>query len=291
MLAGSLVNERDIEEGIFVPDVCFPPETVRADEVIFQSTLPQALSTEAEMLARYGGEEGEPDGERACIQRVHVTGGTTGILIDALRRHRPFTPVFIGRAEDQAYLLSVLFAGERPLRYAHAPGLVMRHDKESFASEAMRAAKTGRAIGDYARVLWFSAYAGALPWEEGETKALTDPFTGCFISRMPVAVVSLRMALKGAAYFEDEEGPGGPGGEGVELLAMGARRLGQVVEYLDKEPNPLVEEYRKEQAVWEAYYGVLERLEEGVGGGDEFGLGVQARGRELVAGCRLRLGG
>jgi hypothetical protein len=287
MIAGSLVNERDIEEGIFVPDVCFPPETVRADEVIFQSTLPQALSTEAEMMARYG-EEGEADGEAECIQRVHVTGGTTGILIEALRRHRPFTPVFIGRAEDQAYLLSVLFAGERSLRYVHAPGLVMRHDKESFASEAVRAAKMGKVVGDYARVLWFSAYAGALPWEEGEIKALADPFSGCFVSRMPVAVVCLRMALKGAAYFE--EGAGGPGGgEGVELLTMGARRLGAVAEYLDREPSPLSEEYRKEQAVWGAYYEVLERLEEGVAGEDEFCLEVRERAQELVAGCRLRL--
>jgi hypothetical protein len=167
------------------------------------------------------------------------------------------------------------------------PGLVMRHDKESFASEAVQAAKTGRVIGDYARVLWFSAYADALPWGVEETKGLADPFTGCFVSRIPFAVVHLRMALKGAAIFEEEEGPGAR--EGAEFLTMGARRLGAVIGYLDREPNPLVEEYRKEKGVWEAYYTVLDRLQEVIREGDEFGLGMQARAKEIIEGCRLRL--
>ena len=61
-------------------------------------------STVAEMMARYDG--APQDGRARCLERIHVTGGTNGILIDALRRHRPFTPTFIGRAEDQAYLLT-----------------------------------------------------------------------------------------------------------------------------------------------------------------------------------------
>ena len=120
------------------------------------------------MMERY--DTPEWDGPTACIERVHVTGGTNGILVDALRRHRPFTPSFVGRAEDQAYLLSVLGRpgdrgadGSTPrLAYVHAAGLIMRHDKEAFAGEAIAAAEAGKLLGDDVRILQFSAYAGAI---------------------------------------------------------------------------------------------------------------------------------
>jgi hypothetical protein len=82
MIAGSLVNERDIDESLFCPDVCFPPEEVRGDELVFYSPLTQALSTEAEMMTRYTGSA--CNGNDHCIQRIHVTGGTCGILVDSL---------------------------------------------------------------------------------------------------------------------------------------------------------------------------------------------------------------
>lgn len=119
MIAGALVNQRDIEQGVFTPDVTFPSGALAPDEYVFFSRLPQALSTEAEMMTRY--EAGRvPDGRTTCLQRVHVTGGTNGILVDSLRRHRPFTPGFIARAEDQAYLLSTLGASNRLLHLAGA---------------------------------------------------------------------------------------------------------------------------------------------------------------------------
>ena len=106
MIAGALVNEADLHRSLFTPDVQFPARPPSPEEHFFFSTLPQALSTEAEMMARYDGSG--LDGRRKCIERIHVTGGTNGILIDSWRRHRPFTPTFIGRAEDQAYILSAL---------------------------------------------------------------------------------------------------------------------------------------------------------------------------------------
>ncbi len=283
MIAGALVNERDISEGIFTPDVCFPPEEVRGEGVVFMSRLPQALSTEAEITARY--DAGGLDGKTACIERVHVTGGTTGILIESLRRHRPFTPSFIGRAEDQAYILSVLFQGERNLRYAHIPGLIMRHDKEDLAGEAVAAARVGKTIGDYARILWFSCYARALPWPLEEIKDVIDPFTGCFVSRIPFAVVYLRLALRTASLFADESE--GKEEEAVEFLTMGTRRLGEIIEYLDAVPNPLIEEYQNEKRAWDAYYDVLDRLEQGIGEGEEFALGMRERAREILEGCGI----
>jgi hypothetical protein len=40
----------------------------------------------------------------------------------------------------------------------------MRHDKEAFAGEAMKAAAIGKLIGDYVRILMFSHYVRVLPW-------------------------------------------------------------------------------------------------------------------------------
>jgi hypothetical protein len=281
MIAGALVNQKDISKSLFSPDVCMPASAIKADQVVFFSRLPQALSTEAEMMTRYGD---EIDGKSECIQRIHVTGGTNGILVESLRKHRPFTPVFIGRAEDQAYIMSVLFdSEEKNLRYVHKDGLIMRHDKEAFASEAMQAAKTGKLIGDYTRILWFSFYSRALPWPVEETKAMLDPFTGCFVSRIPFTVVYLRFALKAAAFFAEA----GSEGEGTEFLLMGTKRLTEVIEILRKEPNPLTEQYIKEKKVWDAYYDVLDRLEGGIADGDAFALKLRERAKALVEGCRM----
>ncbi len=283
MIAGALVNQKDISKSLFSPDVCVPASAIKADEVVFFSQLPQALSTEAEMMTRYGGETDGLDGINTCIQRIHVTGGTNGILVDSLRRHRPFTPVFIGRAEDQAYIMSILFdSKEKNLRYVHKDGLIMRHDKEVFASEAMLAAKIGKLIGDYTRILWFSFYSHALPWTIEETKSMLDPFTGCFVSHIPFTVVYLRFALKAASFFDVESKD-----DGMEFLLMGTRRLSEMIQILKKEPNPLTEQYLKEKRVWNTYYDVLDRLEHGIADGDSFALKLREKAKAIVKGCRM----
>ncbi|MCK5075251.1 MAG: hypothetical protein KAR38_02695, partial [Calditrichia bacterium] len=178
MIAGALVNQNDADNSLFTPDVPFPPEEINADEYIFFSKLPQALSTEAEMMTKYNNPA--LDSKTTCIQRIHVTGGTNGILIKALKKHRPFTPSFIGRAEDQAYILSTFTGTHLSLAYVHKPGLIMRHDKEGFAGEAIKSAQTGKIIGDYIRILMFSSYAEILTENINEIKKHIDPFTGCF---------------------------------------------------------------------------------------------------------------
>ena len=287
MIAGALVNERDISNSLFTPDVSRPDHSPQDDEVIFFSKIPQALSTEAEMMTRYG--HGNLDGRTRCIQRVHVTGGTNGILVKSLRKYRPFTPASIGRAEDQAYLMSVLFENsDGYLRVLHKDGLIMRHDKESIAGDAIRTAALGKLIGDYARILLFSFYAQALPWTLKEIKNLLDPFTGCFISKIPITVVYLRTALKAASFFE--EGMPEADQEGSEFIEMAAGRLHEMVLDLCGDPNPLIERYRREKEAWNLFYDVLDDIERNLEAGEAFALDLQAKAKALVADCMIRIG-
>jgi hypothetical protein len=283
MIAGALVNREDISRSLFTVDVIFPNEAIKGAEWIFFSRLPQALSTEAEMMTRYG--NGLFGGDNRCIQRIHVTGGTCGILVESLRRHRPFTPGFIGRAEDQAYILSVLF--EKPagnLRYVHKDGLIMRHDKKKFAVEAIKSAYTGKLIGDYVRILMFSHYADALPWPVEKTKRCIDPFTGCFVSRIPFTVVYLRLALQGALYFNE-----GKYKEGFELLQMGTNRLYRTIKSLSNRPDSLKKRYLAEKKAWDLYYDILEGIENGLREGDPFALDMIEKAKNLIKECEVDL--
>jgi hypothetical protein len=261
MIAGALVNQGDIEGGLFTPDVTLPQGPWPLDRWVFESQVPQALSTAAEMMARYG--DPALDGKSCCLSRIHVTGGTIGIRVDGLRRYKPFTLSCIGRAEDQAYLMSVLCGSGPPyLRYVHVPGLIMRHDKHTFAGEAIRTAAAGKIVGDYERMLLFSHYAKALPWPIEETRACLDPFTGCFILPLPVSTTLICLTLKVLSLNREtsEEARVDP----EELLRVAARRLGPLVEKLEKDPGWMKRSYEQERKAWHAYYDILAKIEEGV---------------------------
>jgi hypothetical protein len=275
LLAGALVNEGDIHKGLFTPDVRFPAHPPAGEELVFFSALPQALSTEAEMMTRYGLRG--LDGKRCCIERVHVTGGTTGARVDALRRHRPFTPSFIGRAEDQAFLLSSLTGeGLRPA-YVHAPGLIMRHDKASFAAEAVRSAHLSKLIGDDLRVLLFSSYAELLDETVSPLKEALDPFTGGFISRIPETVVYLRSALRAAERFAS-----GRPGAGLRLVREGSLRIGNTLDFTRGEESPLRRVYGRERRGWTLYYDVLDALEGALERRDGEAQKLRARARRII---------
>jgi len=258
LIAGALVNQKDIHKGLFTPDVTLSEGPWPLDRWVFASQVPQALSTAAEMTARYG--DPALDGESRCLSRVHVTGGTVGIRVDRLRRHRPFTLSSIGRAEDQAYLMSVLYDPGPPfLRYLHVPGLIMRHDKHAFAGEAIRNAAVGKMVGDYERMLLFSGYAKALPWPVEETRACLDPFTGCFVLALPLSTALISLALKILTL-----GPGASVRDGIEpgeLLRLSARRLGPLVERFEKDPHWMRESYETEKRAWHGYYDILETVD------------------------------
>lgn len=288
MLAGALVNEKDIDGGLFTPDVTRPSSIPAGEAVAFYNRLPMALSTEAEMMTRYTGAAGNPDGHNTCLQRIHVTGGTNGILVDALRRHRPFTPTFIGRAEDQAYLLSVLFAGSAPLRYVHSAGLIMRHDKEAFAGLAIEAAKVGRFIGDLVRTLYFSHYVKTLPWPDDQVKQTIDPFTGCFASHIPTTLVALRLTLRVGQLLAD--GDEAARAEALDLMAMAADRLDPLIARLTETPQALADELAEQRAGWDLFYDVLDALEKRLAESDQEAQALRDAALRVVQTCRISPG-
>ncbi len=222
------------------------------------------------------------DGASACIQRVHVTGGTNGILIDSLRKHRPFTPSFIGRAEDQAYMLSALKNSGENLAYVHKDGLIMRHDKEAFAQEALDSAEIGRTVGDYVRILYFSTYADILTPGKKKLKNTLDPFTGCFISQIPITVTLLRFALKAATYFKKNQYD-----KGLELVTLGAQRLSQALEFIQGEDCKLKRQYEKERHGWNLYYSILEAAEQAIQDKDPFVLQLQQKAGDIIKECKV----
>ena len=284
LMAGALVNAQDVAASLFTPDVPLPENVPKGEPLIFFTPLTMGISTRAEMMTRYDGES--LDGIHGCIQRVHVTGGTTAALVESIRKYRPFTPTFIGRAEDQAYLLGSLFSkSETNLRYLHKPGLIMRHDKHDFAGEAIEGAKLGKYIGDLVRILVFSYYARALPWPTAQIKKTIDPFTGCFVSKLPFTIVYLRLAFHLAEMFDHDHEQ--LNGEALQLFKQAVDRLTGVIGELNRDMNPLIEKYRREKEGWDHFYDVLENLEKALAQGDAFALDLRDRARKMAEGCRL----
>jgi len=283
MIAGALVNQQDIGKSLFTPDVPFPNPPLSPDEYIFFSTLPQALSTEAEMMTRYT--KDTLNGKRTCIQRIHVTGGTNGILIDSLRRYRPFTPSFIGRAEDQAYILSVLTNSGTKLGYAHKDGLIMRHDKEVFAQEAIQSSYINKIVGDYIRILYFSAYANVLTNDVAKLKDTIDPFTGCFISKIPASVTYLRFGLKAASFFA-----AGEKDHGLEFIKIGAKRIMNALDFVHGENSMLKQRYEKERLSWNLYYDILSAVQDALKDGDSFALELRKKAESIIYQCYVKFG-
>ena len=277
MIAGALVNEKDISSGLFTPDIPWPEELPEGENLLFFKQRPMAVSTRAELMT------GNSEDETEALQRFHVTGGTNGIRFDALRRHRPFTPTFIGRAEDQGYLLSVLSGskGKALLRYIHAPGLFMRHDKEAFAGDAVKAGKAGSYVGDLIRLFVFSAYAGFLPGGPGEVKKQVDPFTGCFITPMPATLALLRLALHLLFSRSGRD-------ERAQLLRLAGERLPVWIEEGERKSREMEKEWIGEKRAWDSYYNALNRLEEALAEKDAAALEAGRSFENILKSSRIR---
>jgi hypothetical protein len=159
---------------------------------------------------------------------------------------------------------------------------MMRHDKEGFAQEAIAKARIGNQIGDYLRILLFSAYAKALPLGISRIKDITDPFTGCFISRLPITVTLLRFALKVASLFN-----GGNPQEAIELMRTGIPQLQDGLDFTQGQPSALQQAYNFERQGWHLFYNSLAEVEQALQAGEAWALSVQTAARQIVSECLI----
>ena len=281
MIAGALVNESDIEKSLFTPDVSMPDLEAPLHDLLFFKHLTMALSTRAELMTRYNTTDGL-DGLNKALSRIHVTGGTNGILIDALIKYRPFTPSFIGRAEDQAYILSVINKKNQPLlRYYHEDGLIMRHDKEAFAGDSIKAAKDGTYIADIMRILYYTYYAQALPGGVNSIKEETYPFTGSYISQFPFTVSYFRFISKLLEMYEE-----GLIERADNMLILGETRLQPLITQLSKR-NFLKSEYGDEKKQWNHFYDEIELMFKNLELKNENTIKRQKRIRKILEKCKV----
>ena len=159
----------------------------------------------------------------------------------------------------------------------------MRHDKEVFAQEAIKSAHVGKLLGDYVRILYFSAYAKALSHDVKKLKKTIDPFTGCFVSKIPTTVVYLRFALKAASFFEEDEKE-----QGLEFVQTGANRIKNALKFVEGDPSKLKQRYEKERLAWDLFYDTLSAVEEGLNNGDMFARGLKSKAESILNDCAIR---
>lgn len=241
MVAGALVNKADIKKSLFEPDIKKNESKLVYDQFIFNSQKPQYISTIAEMGKRYKKND-DP------IIRYHVTGGVNGILVEDLIKYKPFTPSFIGRAEDQAFIMSVIDKKihGKYLRYYHNDKLVMRHDKHNLIKNNIEKSKIDKLIGDYERILIFSHYSSNILKKYNYIKEELFPFTGCFITKIPFLTVYLITLLKTYSLAEESEA------EAQEFLLKISKRLNEITSKI--EDGYYNNQFQKEKEVWENFY-------------------------------------
>jgi len=241
MAAGGLVNESDIDDYLFIPDVKKPKDNLNIEQLFFNSSRPQYVSTVGEICKQYAS-------ENECIIRYHVTGGVNGILVDDLVRFRPFTPSFFTRAEDQGYLLSVInkeVDGEY-MRCAHLDKFVMRHDKEAFLSEDLKHFEIPKSVGDFERMLIFSHYSYDILGCGDLIKQELFPFTGSFVLRRPYTSLLLRLLTRLLSLSETD---------GNVFLQSFIPRITELINNIDN--SVLRNTYVKEKDAYDRYYDML----------------------------------
>jgi hypothetical protein len=159
----------------------------------------------------------------------------------------------------------------------------MRHDKASFAREAIRSAQIAKKVGDYVRILYFTGYARALSADSGQIKKDLDPFTGCFISRIPETVAALRFTLSAAALSAS-----GKPDQAAELIQNGCMRIQRALACLEGTETGLGKAFKREKKEWDLYYDILDRLEAALKNSDPLALSLMEKGRRIMESCALK---
>ncbi len=128
----------------------------------------------------------------------------------------------------------------------------------------------------------FSAYAEALPQGVSEIKNITDPFTGCFISKLPITVTLLRFALKVATLYNE-----GKPQEAIEFMRTGIPQLQEGLDFTQGMPSALQQVYKRERQGWHLFYSSLAAVEQALQSGEAWSLSVQTAARQIVSECLI----
>lgn len=236
MLAGGLINKSDTSKGYVVPDVRRPNNKNIFSKIsskrVFCPDWSHALSTETEILSK-----------KINMHRIHVTGGTTGITIDALNNWAPFTPSFISRAEDQAFVLSSI-KKNKFLSHLHAKNLIMRHDKLDFAKRTISQAKMGKEISNLERILLFSYYSKCNKLSFANIKSHFWPYTSSFIQRCPETMLCLVLIVDGLSKSDN-------------YMLNATQRLNKTKVFCQKKMN---QQFQTEQQFWKIFTRVVRNM-------------------------------
>ena len=289
--AGSLTNLNELidKDDLFLPDISIPdvPESIPEGEAgVFYQALVQSLITRGEAFP--------PEVQWRALKilneypymRTFVTGGTIGFLIEALERYAPFVDAHVHRAEDQAFLLSVLFDqyDGNLLRYVYFPGLHMIHEKESFASESIKIAEPYKEIYDLERIWNFSHLARALceikGWDFEDVRKTLNFFTASFIQPFPGLLALTRFVLSVA-------GKGGRNREDIIYQKEGLRRLSKIAFSQERYYRGTKTRVAKQIKAWRFYYDLMIRLRESARKGDAFALALRRKASEINNNCKL----
>ncbi|MCK4389945.1 MAG: hypothetical protein KAV83_06890 [Desulfobacterales bacterium] len=289
--AGSLTNLNELidKDDLFLPDISMPsvPESIPEGEAgVFYQRLLQSLITRGEAFP--------PEVQWRALKilneypymRTFVTGGTTGFLIEALERYAPFVDARVHRAEDQAFLLSVLFDqyDGNFLRYLYFPGLHMIHEKQAFISESIKRAEPYKKIYDLERIWNFSYLARVLceikGWNFEDVRKTLNFFSASFIQHFPGLLALTRFVLSVA-------GKEGRNREDIIYQKEGLRRLSKIAFSQEQYYRDTKTRVGKQIKAWRFYYDLMIRLRESAKKKDPFALALRKKASEINNNCKL----
>ena len=270
MLAGMAAGRDDSDtSAVPYPDPVHTPE-----QLVASHHLTRALTSEAEKLAA---DSGRSDNER-CMQRTHIPASGNGILLDHLRRYRPFAPSFIGRGAAAAFgLMAIARPGTR-LACLQRSELLLHAAVPQPLLEDSETAPGDTLLSDYLQTLYLSAYAQMLTGGRPDRiKGALDPFTSGYISNLPVTTTYLHFALHAESLFT-----AGHTTLATQFVVRGAVRLHAALDFSSGRQAPLRQTAERERSGWDLFYTTLATLEKALHEGDDFAFDLRARARTLI---------
>ncbi|MCK5198631.1 MAG: hypothetical protein KAR21_09785, partial [Spirochaetales bacterium] len=149
-------------------------------------------------------------------------------------------------------------------------------------AEAMKAASAGNMIGDFIRTLYFSRYTEILTGDISEIKKTIDPFTGCFVSKIPITTVFLRFCMKAADLFEAGEEQ-----TASDFMLKSFERLEAAVEFAYGKEDDLQKEYNRDKEGWNLFYNILDGIEDTDVINSVKRMSIQINAARICAGCKV----